>query len=134
MNNLQLIPMIDWLFDEHFSVNNSHLNKVENYRFLSNRIVSTIENDKLEVAISVVGHDPKNVNVELTEDRIFVKAKLDKEDKSVTAHLISDFDEVLKLSKDFNGLSAKATIKDGILHITVDKKEESKPKKISIKF
>lgn len=118
----------DWLFDEQFQVNHS------SNRFLSSNVVSKVENDKLEIAVSVLGHDPKKVNVDLTEDRIFIKAEADKEDKSVTSALISGIDEILKLGKDFNGLSAKATIKDGILHIVVDKKEESKPKKLTIKF
>lgn len=102
--------------------------------YLSNRVVSKVQDGKLEIAVSVIGHDPKKVNVELTEDRIFIKSETDKENKSVTASLIGDIDEILKLSKDYNGLSAKATINNGILHIVVDKKDEAKPKKLSIKF
>lgn len=126
MNNLQLIPTIDWLFDEHFHSSTSNR--------LSSRIVSKVEDGKLEIAVSVLGHDPKNVSVELTEDRIFIKSEPNKDDKSVSSVLVQNIDDVLKLSKDYNGLSAKATIKDGILSITVDKKEEAKPKKLSIKF
>lgn len=102
--------------------------------YLSNRIVSKVQDGKLEIAVSILGHDPKKVNVELTEDRIFIKSEADKENKSVTSSLISDVDEILKLAKDYNGLSAKATIDNGILHIVVDKKDEAKPKKLSIKF
>lgn len=102
--------------------------------YLSHRVVSKVQDGKLEIAVSVLGHDPKKVNVELTEDRIFIKSETDKDNKSVTASLIGDIDEILKLSKDYNGLSAKATIENGILHIVVDKKDEAKPKKLSIKF
>lgn len=120
----------DWLTDD-FYTNNLLKSDVT---FLSSKVVSKVEDGKLEIAISVLGHDPKNVNVDLTEDRIFIKAEADKENKSVTASLIGTLDEVLKLGKDFNGLSAKANINNGILHITVEKKEEAKPKKLSIKF
>lgn len=34
-----------------------------------------VKDDKLELAFSVIGHDPKTVEVTLTEDRINVKAK-----------------------------------------------------------
>lgn len=132
MNKLQLFPTSNWLFDEHFYADTSSIGS--NYRFLSNHVVSKIVDGKLEVAVSVLGHDPKNVNVELTEDRIFIKSELNKDDNSVASALIQNIDEVLKLGRDYNGLSAKATIKDGILCITVDKKEEAKPKKLSIKF
>lgn len=103
-------------------------------QYLSNRVVSKVQDGKLEIAVSVLGHDPKKVNVELTEDRIFIKSAADKENKSVTSSLIGDIDEILKLSRDYNGLSAKATIENGILLIVVDKKDEAKPKKLTIKF
>jgi HSP20 family molecular chaperone IbpA len=35
---------------------------------------------------------------------------------------------------EFDGLTAKAEIKNGLLHIVVDKKEDQKPKKLEIKF
>jgi HSP20 family molecular chaperone IbpA len=104
------------------------------HKWLSSNTVYKIEDNKLQIALSVVGHDPKKVEVELTEDRIFIKADTDKESKSVSKHLISDLNETLRLGKDFDGLSAKASIENGILHIVVDKKEEAKPKKISVKF
>jgi HSP20 family molecular chaperone IbpA len=120
-----------WLFDETFLNENLHK---QNVRFLSNQIVSKIVDGKLEIAISVLGHDPKAVNVELTEDKIFIKAEKGDEDKSTFSSLVSNINETLKLSKDYNGLSAKATINNGILNIVVDKKDEAKPKKLSIKF
>jgi HSP20 family molecular chaperone IbpA len=95
---------------------------------------SRVEDNKLEFAISVIGHDPKNVEVELLEDSITVKAKKSKDSKSISNSLTKDIHEHYKLRKDFDGLSAKATIEHGILVITVEKKESSKPKKLDIKF
>jgi HSP20 family molecular chaperone IbpA len=101
---------------------------------LSSNVLYKVEKDKLEIAISVLGHDPKNVEVELTTDKIFVKAEKNKEDKSLKNSFLSDVSETLKLHSDFDGLTANAKIENGILHIVVEKKEESKPKKLSIKF
>lgn len=124
-----LLSTPNWLFDD--------LNKdssIQTVTFLSNKVVSKVEDGKLEIAVVVTGHDPKKVNVELTEDKIFIKAEKDKDDESLSASIISNINEVLRLSKDYNGLSAKATITNGILNIVVDKKDEAKPKKLSIKF
>jgi HSP20 family molecular chaperone IbpA len=123
-----LLTNNNWLYDDLVNWPKTDVT------FLSNRVVSKVVDNKLEVAVSVLGHDPKKVNVELTEDRIYIKAEADKENKSVISSLISDINETLKLGRDYDGLTAKATIKDGVLHIVVDKKEEAKPKKLSIKF
>lgn len=95
---------------------------------------SRVENDVLEVAISVIGHDPKNVSVELTEDRIYVKTQPDASLTGAKKSLIRDIDDTFRVGKDFNGLSAKANIENGILRISVEKKEASKPKRLSISF
>lgn len=123
-----LLSNSDWLFEEPIPF------PKKNITFLSGQVVSKVENNKLEIAVNVTGHDPKNVNVELTEDKIYIKAETNKEDKSITSALVSDLNESLKLGKDFDGLTTKATIKDGILHLIVDKKEQAKPKKLEIKF
>jgi HSP20 family molecular chaperone IbpA len=93
-----------------------------------------LKDDRLDLALSVIGHDPKNVEVNLTESQINIKATKDKENKDVANQFVFDIDETLNLSKEFDGLTAKAEIKNGILTISVEKKEAQKPKKLSIKF
>ena len=90
--------------------------------------------DTLEIAFSVIGHDPKNVEVNLTEDQIHIKAVKDREDNSVVGKLVKDINETITLMKDYDGLSAVAEIKNGVLKISISKKEDKKPKKLSIKF
>jgi HSP20 family protein len=93
-----------------------------------------LQDDKLDLALSVIGHDPKNVEVNLTESQINIKATKDRENKSAANQFVFDIDETLNLSKEFDGLTAKAEIKNGILTISVEKREAQKPKKLSIKF
>jgi HSP20 family protein len=93
-----------------------------------------LQDDKLDLALSVIGHEPKNVEVNLTESQINIKATKDKENKNVANQFVFDIDETLNLSKEFDGLTAKAEIKNGILTISVEKREAQKPKKLSIKF
>lgn len=93
-----------------------------------------LKDDTLEIAFSVIGHDPKNVEVNLTEDQIHIKAVKDREDNSVVGKLVKDINETITLMKDYDGLSAVAEIKNGVLKISISKKEDKKPKKLSIKF
>ena len=102
--------------------------------YVPTKAVVDLKDDRLELALSVIGHDPKNVEVSLTKDQINIRATKDKEDKSVANQFVYDIDETLNLSKDYDGLTAQAEIRNGIITIIVEKGEEQKPKKISIKF
>lgn len=123
----------DALFDDFF-FNSLYTKNKNTYSLPPSRCAVNLEDDKLELAFSVLGHDPKNVEVNLTTDKIHIRAKRDQEDKSAKCKLINDIDETLHLAKDFDGMTAKAEIRNGVLSILVDKKEDQKPKKLSIKF
>jgi HSP20 family molecular chaperone IbpA len=99
---------------------------------LSSNIVAKQEGEQLNVSVLVAGHDPKAVKVDLTESTIHIKTEGKVEGLQST--FATELDETLRLGKEFNGLTAKAKIENGVLNITVDKKEEAKPKKLSITF
>lgn len=107
---------------------------VTSTNYSTNKCAVELKDDKLELAFSVIGHEPKNVEVQLTADKIYIKAKKDSKDTSVIGQFLTSIDEEIKITEDFDGLSAKAEIKNGLLYISIDKKEEQKPKKINIKF
>ena len=123
----------DKLFNEFFNMPNYYSNSTHR-AYTPNKMTVDLQDDKLELAFSVVGHDPKNVEVTLTEDKVSIRAKKDKEDKSVTGQFVSDIEETITLTKEYDGTTARAEIKNGLLLISIDKKEEQKPKKLSIKF
>ena len=118
------------LFDDFFWTPTPN----RSYTYTPSKMAVDMVDDKLEIAYLVVGHDPKNVEVSLTQDKINIRAKADTEDKSVYGQFVKNIDETLNLTKDYDGTTASAEIRNGILKIVVDKKEEQKPKKISIKF
>lgn len=122
---------IDKLFNDFFKPY-SYENR--NYSYTPYKLAVDLQDDKLDLAFSVIGHDPKNVEVTLTESKINIRAKKDKEDKSAASQFIKDIEETITLTKEYDGTTAKAEIKNGLLLITVDKKEEQKPKRLSIKF
>jgi len=126
MTNVEFNNLVDEFF------NFPRTNK--SYTYTPTKMAVDVVDDKLEIAYLVVGHDPKNVEVSLTVDKITIRAKADAEDKSAYGQFVKNIDETLNISKEFDGTTANAEIRNGILKITIDKREEQKPKRISIKF
>lgn len=120
-----MIYTIDNLFDEIFSENQTF-----NRNFTQgNYSITTTEDGKQKLLVNVVGHNPKEVDVDVTEDLITIKA----EAENVNS-VIRNVNLRFKVGKDYDGTSAEASIENGLLTILLDKKEERKAKKVKIKF
>jgi len=89
----------------------------------------TTEDGKQKLLINVVGHNPKDVELNVTEDLITIKA----ETENVNA-VVGNVNLRFKVGKDYDGVSAEASIENGLLTILLDKKEERKSKKVKIKY
>lgn len=87
-----------------------------------------LEDGKVELSVNVLGHDPKQINLEGTEDRITIKSS---KPEGASA-LIKDIDFSFKLGKDYDGTKSEAKFNNGVLSIIIDKKDERKAKKLSI--
>jgi len=87
-----------------------------------------LQDGKIELSVNVLGHDPKKINLEATEDRITIKSTKPED----AAALIKDIDFSFKLGKDYDGTKSEAKFSNGVLSITIDKKDERKAKKLSI--
>jgi HSP20 family molecular chaperone IbpA len=94
-----------------------------------NYVINELEDGKQEIVLSVVGHDPKNIKIEVTEDKISVKSK--KEEDSYS--LIQDIDTTFSIGKDYDGTKTEAKFLNGLLVLTIDKKAERKAKLVTIK-
>ena len=102
--------------------------------YVPSKFAVDVKEEAAVIALSVLGHDPKDVEINCFEDKIEIKAKKFTEDKENPFNqLISDIDERVHVGKNFDGIKAKAEIKNGILLITIERKEESKPKKLTPK-
>jgi HSP20 family molecular chaperone IbpA len=94
-----------------------------------NYVVNELEDGKQEIVLSVVGHDPKNIKIEVTEDKVSIKSK--KEEDSYS--LIQDIDTTFTIGKDYDGTKTEAKFLNGLLVLTIDKKAERKAKLVTIK-
>jgi HSP20 family protein len=102
--------------------------------YVPSKFAVELKEETASFALSVIGHDPKDIEINCFEDKIEIKAKKTQEDKQNPFNqLISDIEERVTVGKNFDGRKAKAEIKNGILLITIERKEESKPKKLTPK-
>ena len=87
-----------------------------------------LDGGNIELSVNVLGHNPKNILLEATEDKITIKStKIEGE-----SDLIKDIDFSFKLGKDYDGTKSEAQFNNGLLSITIQKKDERKAKKLSI--
>jgi HSP20 family protein len=105
--------------------------------FVPSKFAIDVKDDIAHIALSVIGHNPENISIDCFEDKIEIKAKTGDiptdEKSSAINQLTSNIDETIKIGKSFDGRKANAEIKNGILLLTVERKEESKPKKLTLK-
>ena len=89
-----------------------------------------LEDGKQLVTINTVGHNPRDIDVEVTEDVITIKAKKDE----TSSRFVSDIDLELSVGKDYDGTKADAKFENGLLLITIDKKNTRKAKSLKISY
>lgn len=92
--------------------------------------VVTLEDGKQQLTLNVVGHNPKNIKLDVTEDKLTIKA----EKSEGSSLLVKEFDVTFVIGKDYDGTKAYAEFDNGLLVVTIDKKQEKKSKSIPIKF
>jgi len=89
-----------------------------------------LEDGKYELTLDLLGHNPKNIKLEVTETQLLIKSK--KEEGS--SSLVKDISLTFTLGKDYDGTKSDAKFDNGLLIITTDKRDEAKPKKVQIKI
>jgi len=100
--------------------------------FVPSKFAVDITDEKAVMALAVLGHDENDIEINCYEDKIEIKSNKS-EEKTPYNELVSKIEERITIGKNFDGRDAKAEIKNGILTITLDRKEDSKPKKVKIK-
>ena len=106
----------------------SRINKT--IKTYSNFEAELLEDGKQLVTVNTVGHNPKDIKVEVTEDVIIIKAKKGES----TSRFVSDIDLELSVGKDYDGTKSDAKFENGLLLIAIDKKNERKAKALKISY
>jgi len=95
--------------------------------------------DKLIVTAEIPGMDAKDIDISVSNDVLTIKGekKQEKEEKEENYHLLERsygaFSRSVKLPAEIDVEKIDATYKQGILKITLPKKEEAKPQEIKVR-
>ncbi len=95
--------------------------------------------DKITVKAEIPGMDPKEVDISIQGDTLIIKGekKEEKEEKGKNYYRMErrygSFSRVVDLPASVDTNKVTAECKNGVLEITMQKKEEVKPKQISVK-
>jgi len=95
--------------------------------------------DAVEVTAEVPGIDPKDIDIALTGDTLTIKGEKREEEKTEEKNFTrverryGGFRRVVSLPSSVDPAKVKATCKDGVLRISLEKKEETKAKPVEIK-
>jgi HSP20 family protein len=122
---------LDELFQSFF--NDEIFSKpVSTVKYQNSRLSIDVTEEEAVIALSVLGHSKDDITIELEEDAIFVKS-VERELSKVEKELISTINDRIAVGDKFDGEKTSAKILNGILYLTIPKKEEAKPKKVTIK-
>ena len=94
---------------------------------------TTQTDDSYEIAFNVIGHSKENISIDVEENILKIKATPSEDVSSVIKNLVSSIDHTIRISSSYDVSKTSAEVENGILLISIPKKEEAKQKKISVK-
>jgi HSP20 family molecular chaperone IbpA len=92
--------------------------------------VNVLEDGKQKVTINTIGHNPKDITVDVTDEEVTIKAKKGEE----TSRFVKDIDLTLTVGADYDGTKSEAKFENGLLTLLIDKKKERKAKSLKISY
>ena len=91
---------------------------------------TTLEDGKQQVTINTIGHNPKDITVDVTEEEITIKSKKGEN----TSSFVKEIDLVLTVGADYDGTKTTAKFDNGLLTLHIDKKINKKAKSLKISY
>ena len=99
-------------------------------RTYGNFEVDVLDDGKQQVTVNTIGHNPKDITVDVTEEEVIIKAnKVDD-----TSRFVKDIDLTLSVGKDYDGTKSTAKFENGLLTLLIDKKVNKKSKSLKISY
>ena len=90
----------------------------------------TLEDGKQKVTVNTIGHNPKDITVDVTEEEIKIKSKKGED----TSRFVKEIDLTLTVGTDYDGTKTTAKFDNGLLTLLVDKKVNKKAKTLKISY
>jgi HSP20 family protein len=90
--------------------------------------------DSYQIAFNALGHSKDSISIDVEGNQLKIKAETKVDDKSILKNLVSKLEHTIRISTNYDINQTSAEVENGILLITIPKKEEAKQKKISVKI
>lgn len=90
----------------------------------------TLEDGKQKVTVNTIGHNPKDITVDVTEEEIKIKSKKGEG----SSRFVQDIDLTLTVGTDYDGTKTTAKFDNGLLTLLIDKKVNKKAKSLKITY
>ena len=91
---------------------------------------TVLEDGSQQVTINTIGHTPKDITVDVTEEEITVKSTKGEN----TSSFVKEIDLVLTVGADYDGTKTTAKFDNGLLTLLIDKKINKKAKSLKISY
>lgn len=134
------LPVFSSLHDEMNRVLDNFFNRESSYGTDWRPVVDVAETEnEIIVKAEIPGIDPKDVDISITGDILTLKGEKKEEKENAgkcyyrVESFYGSFKRVINLPASADVDKVKAEGKNGLLEITLPKKEESKAKKINVK-
>jgi HSP20 family molecular chaperone IbpA len=125
------ITTLDRTFDRLFNgLNRDEFFTPSKVFTYSNFETEVLEDGKQKVTVNVIGHNPKDITVNVTEEEIKIKSTKGDDSSS----FVKDIDLTLTVGTDYDGTKTTASFDNGLLTLLIDKKNERKAKSIKISY
>ena len=89
-----------------------------------------LEDGKQKVTINTIGHNPKDITVDVTEEEVTIKSTKGES----TSSFVKNIDLVLTVGTDYDGTKTTAKFDNGLLTLLIDKKINKKAKSLKISY
>jgi HSP20 family molecular chaperone IbpA len=88
------------------------------------------EDGKKKLLVNVLGHEPKNIDVEVAESELTITANRNENSNP----FVKNIDLKFTIGRDYDGTKSEALVENGILTLLIDKKEDKKSKRLKLRF
>ena len=90
----------------------------------------TLEDGKQKVTVNTIGHNPKDITVDVTDEEIKIKSTKGED----TSSFVKEIDLTLTVGTDYDGTKTTAKFDNGLLTLLIDKKVNKKAKSLKIAY
>ena len=124
------------LFEQFFSDGGNNISTYQTGAWQA-RLAIWEKDDKLHLELEVPGVSKDDIELTVDEGKLRISGerKAPEEERAdyYSERRYGPFERVVRLPKQFDPESVEAAMSDGVLHVTLAKRPEAQPKKITVK-